>query len=89
MKNNEDELYTVDELVKKTAEKLEKVENQFVVVLNKGTSDERVLDVYESEVEANKVKEGSRSKVDVIKANVTFAFMNGLKYFYGYEEVEH
>lgn len=62
-------------------------ENKFVLVEHKGTIAERVLHAYDTEIEAYKILKKCSTKCTVVKANVTYIDLEGLKVLYDYEEV--
>lgn len=78
-------MMTLDDVI----EKFEVVENQYVLIENKGTFAERILDVFDTEIEALKYYRMVRTKLkEVVKANVTYAKIEGIDFIYSYEEVK-
>lgn len=78
-------MMTLDDVI----EKFEVIENQYVLVENRGTFAERILDVFDNEIEALKYYRMVRTKLkEVVKANVTYAKFEGELIFYSYEEIE-
>lgn len=61
--------------------------NKYVLIEHKDTVAERVLCAYDSEIEAYKDLKKCSTKCNVIKANVTYLDLEGLKVLYKYEEV--
>ena len=72
-------MMTLDEII----EKFEVVENQYVLVENRGTF------VFDTEIEALKYYRMVRTKLkEVVKANVTYAKFEDYSIIYSYEEIE-
>lgn len=78
-------MMTLDEII----EGYEVIENQYVLVENRGTFAERILDVFDTEIEALKYYRMVRTKLkEVVKANVTYAKFEDYSIIYSYEEIE-
>ena len=88
MKNNDDKLYTIDEFTKEFAERWEIKENQYVLIENRGTQVEKLLNSYDTEIEAFKVRKKSKSKIDIIRANVKYVTIMGMTFLYDYEIIK-
>lgn len=88
MENNDDKLYTMDEFTKKFAERWEVKENQYVLIENRGTMVENLLNAYDTEIEAFKVRKRSKSKIDIIRANVRYVTIMGMTFLYDYKIIE-
>ncbi|WP_300902319.1 hypothetical protein [uncultured Clostridium sp.] len=64
------------------------IENQYVLVENRGTFVERILDVFDTEIEALKYYRKVSTKLKaVVKANVIYAKIEEIDIIYSYEEV--
>lgn len=62
-------------------------ENKYVLIEHKDTVAERLLNAYDTEIEAYKILKKCSTKCKVVKANVIYIDLEGLKVLYDYEEV--
>lgn len=76
---------TIDDVI----EGYEIRENKYVLVENKGTFAERILCAVDTEIEALRMYRKLRTKLKVIvKANVRYAEIEGMKFLYDYKEIQ-
>lgn len=76
--------YTLEEIV----DKWEYEKNQYLLIENMGTIAERTFNVYDTEIEAYRAKKRSKRKIDIVKANITYITIDGLRLIYEYEVIE-
>lgn len=62
-------------------------ENEYVLILNRGTIAEKLYSTYDSELEAYKVGSKLEGKKTIIRANVTYTDLNGFLTIHDYEEI--
>ena len=87
MKREEEKLYTAEEFTKEFGRDWEVKEGQYVLVENRGTIAERILNAYDTEIEAFKIRKKSNTNIDVVKANVRYVTLSGITFLFDYEEV--
>lgn len=66
----------------------EVVPNMYALVEHKGTEKENLLGAYPSEIEAFKIyKRVSHNDKSIVKANIIYHVVHGMKIMCGYEEI--
>lgn len=66
-----------------------KEDNKYMLIANKGLYEEEVYGVYENELDAHRrLREVKIKKKSIIKANVNYAYINGVKFIMDYEEIQ-
>lgn len=59
-----------------------------MVIANKGLYEEEVYGVYDNELEAHRrLREVKIKNKTIIKANINYAYINGVKFIMDYEEL--
>lgn len=65
-----------------------KEDNKYMVIANKGLYEEEVYGVYDNELEAHRrLREVKIKNKTIIKANINYAYINGVKFIMDYEEL--
>lgn len=82
-----EKVYTIEEYVEKFAEDVFIKEGQFVLIQNKGTFFEKIIDAYDTEIEAFKSKRNTKGKSTIIRANVKYVKLKGIIFLYSYEQI--
>lgn len=65
-----------------------KEDNKYMVIATKGLYEEEVYGVYDNELDAHRRLRGVKIKnKTIIKANINYAYINGVKFIMDYEEI--